>query len=148
MQLTAHFTLEEFCHSQTADRLGLNNQPDALTVQHLMTTAHVLEQVRTLTQSPVVISSGFRAPLVNRACGGAPSSQHLTGHASDITAPGFGTPRKLMEAIYKAKIPYDQLILEYASLLDPSRGWVHISFGERNRRQALVIDHAGTREYA
>lgn len=148
MQLTRNFTLEEFCHSQTADRLGLSNQPTANIVQHLMTTAHGLEQVRTLTQSPIVISSGYRSHLVNKAVGGAQESQHLTGQAADITAPGFGTPRQLMEAIYKAKIPYDQLILEFASLLDASRGWVHISFGERNRRQALVIDHAGTREYA
>ena len=148
MQLTKNFTLEEMCHSQSADRLGLSNQPTANIVQHLMTTAHGLEQVRTITQSPIVISSGYRSQLVNRAVGGSSSSQHLTGHAADITAPGYGSPRQLMEAIYKAKIPYDQLILEYASVTDDSRGWVHISFGERNRRQALVIDQSGVREYA
>jgi hypothetical protein len=52
-----------------------------------------------------------------------------------------------MEAIVKAKLPYDQCILEYASLSDDSKGWVHISFSERNRRQALIIDHNGTRDY-
>jgi hypothetical protein len=103
--------------------------------------------IRTLIQCPITISSGFRSLLVNRAVGGAQGSQHLTGHAVDITAHNFGPPRDLMEAIVKAKLPYDQCILEYASLSDDSKGWVHISFSERNRRQALIIDHNGTRDY-
>ncbi len=148
MKLTEHFSLEEFVHSQTADRLGLCNTPDAITVQRLRSVAHGLEMIRTLIQCPITVSSGYRSTLVNRAVGGAASSQHLTGHAADITAHNFGSPRDLMDAIVKAKLPYDQCILEFASLSDDSKGWVHISFSERNRRQALVIDHNGTRDYA
>ena len=148
MKLTEHFSLEELCHSQTADRLGLNNQPDAITIQRLRSVAHGLEMIRTLIQCPITVSSGYRSLLVNRAVGGSSSSQHMTGHAADITAHNFGSPRDLMDAIVKAKLPYDQVILEFASLSDDSKGWVHISFSERNRRQALIIDHHGTQEYA
>ena len=147
MLLTDHFTLAELCASQTADRLGLDNTPPGSVVINLTKTAHGLEMVRALVQCPVVVSSGYRSPKVNEAVGSKPTSQHIKGQAADITAPGFGSVQKLMEAIYKqAKvIKYDQLLLEFAS---KGGGWVHISWTDKPRMQALVIDHDGTRPYA
>jgi zinc D-Ala-D-Ala carboxypeptidase len=144
-QLTEHFSLAELTHSQTASRLGLDNTPDAVITQHLVRLAQGLEQVRALVRCPIVISSGYRSPLVNKAVGGAAKSQHVDGHAADITAPTFGSPRKLMAAIVAARLPYDQCILEYAN---KGGGWVHISFTPTPRGQALVIDDTGTRPYA
>lgn len=145
MNLTAHFTLAEMCHSQTADRLAMDNSPSMSITSNLMITAHGLEMIRALLQRPVVVSSGYRSPLVNRAVGGSASSQHCKGQAADITCPGYGPPRSVMEAILRdGSIPYDQLILEYA---DAGGGWLHVSFTDAPRKQALVIDHEGTRAY-
>ncbi len=145
MNLSDNFTLAELTHSQTADRLGLDNTPDSTVVIHLTRLAQGLEKVRNLVQCPILISSGYRAPLVNKAVGGAAKSQHVDGHAADITAPTFGSPRKLMAAIVAARLPFDQCILEYAN---KGGGWVHISFTPTPRGQALVIDDTGTRPYA
>ena len=142
MKLTNHFTLEEMTVSQTAARLGLNNEPPEDVVKTLMATAHGLEMVRALLQAPILISSGYRALLVNRAVGGSPNSQHITGHAADFTAPGFGRPADVVRAIVAhPEIPFDQCILEFGR-------WCHISFTRNPRRQALVIDHDGTRAFA
>lgn len=147
MKLSEHFTLEELCASQTADRLGIDNTPPGSVVINLTKTAHGLEMIRALVQCPVVVSSGYRSPKVNAAVGSKPTSQHITGNAADISAPGFGPAKKLMEAIYKqrATIKYDQLLLEFAG---NGGGWVHVSWTDKPRQQALVIDHDGVRAYA
>lgn len=139
MNLTDHFTLEELTHSQTAARLGLDNEPPPDVVDALTRTAHGLEMVRVLLQAPILVSSGYRSPKVNRAVGGAANSQHILGEAADFTAPGFGPPEMIVRAIMRSTrpIPYDQLIVEYGR-------WVHISFSREPRHQALVIDHSGT----
>jgi len=145
VKLTDHFTLAELTHSQTADRLGLDNTPPPHIIPRLAATAHGLEMIRALVQYPINISSGYRSPAVNAAVGGAKASQHLSGHAADITAPWFGPPKRLMDAIIKAELPFDQVILEFAG---QGGGWVHVSFTDNPRRQALVVDRDGTRVYA
>jgi zinc D-Ala-D-Ala carboxypeptidase len=144
MKLTDHFTLAELTHSQAADRKGLDNTPPPDVITRLAATGHGLEMIRALVQCPIIISSGYRSPAVNAAVGGAKASQHLTGQAADITAPWFGPPKNLMAAIIKANLPFDQCILEYAG---QGGGWVHVSFTDKPRGQALVIDHDGTRLY-
>lgn len=143
MNLSDHFTLDELTFSQTAARLGLDNTPSDEVVQALTRTAHGLEMVRAYLQAPVLVSSGYRSPLVNRAVGGSPNSQHIKGEAADFTAPGFGQPEMIVRAILRSTrpIPFDQVIVEFGR-------WVHISFSKTPRRQALVIDHAGARVFA
>jgi zinc D-Ala-D-Ala carboxypeptidase len=145
MRLTDHFTLDELTASQTAARLGMDNDPPPAVIDALRRTAHGLEMVRALLQAPIVVSSGYRSPLVNRAVGGAAGSQHQTGEAVDFIAPGFGSPAEVVQAIVKHGdvIPFDQVILEYGR-------WCHISFitPQAGRRQALVIDNHGTRAFA
>ena len=88
MQLSEHFTLEEFEASETAERLALDNtiqDGDIINnIVALVTT--VLEPLRTLLDLPLIISSGYRSEDVNRAVGGAVTSQHLTGSAADVRA--------------------------------------------------------------
>lgn len=162
MNLSIHFTLEELTDSQTAARAGIDNTPGPEVIKALRRTATGLEMVRTLLQSPVLISSGFRCEELERLicdaayrawCGRRSlpvndaswtqyfeSKSHPSGEAADFTSPSFGAPESVMAAIFASPIPYDQLILEFGR-------WVHISFGSRNRRQALVIDAKGTRNY-
>ena len=140
-QLSPHFTLDEFTTSQTAARLGISNDPPLEVVAHLKRTADGLERVRAiLNNNAIHINSGYRSLKVNAAVGSKATSQHVTGEACDFICPTWGTPEKIMRAVEDSAIDYDQLILEFDS-------WVHISFSDQNRKQALIIDHSGTRAY-
>ena len=142
MNVSPNFTLAEFTVSTKASKLGIYNQPDALTLENIKYTASKLELIRKLTNKPIVISSGYRSPVLNKAVKGARDSQHVLGQAVDINCPAFGNCTELFKAIYNSGIPYDQLILEYAP-----HGWVHVSFRENPRHQALVINESGTTVY-
>ena len=130
MQLSEHFTLEEFTASQTATRRGLNNTPSPQMIEKLKQTAQKMEQVRALLGKPISINSAYRSPSVNRAIGGAATSQHCKGEAVDFVCPQFGTPKQICQAIIKAGIHFDQLIFEGT--------WVHISFTDSPRRSILT----------
>lgn len=141
MNLTSNFTLEEFTFSQEAKRKGLDNTPEKGIFSKLIHTAEQMELVRkVLNDNPININSVYRSPAVNAAVGGSKNSQHMSGEAVDFTCPKFGTPEQIVKAIKNSSIDYDQLILEFGS-------WVHISFSSKNRRQTLVIDRSGTRNF-
>ena len=79
-----------------------------------------------------IVTSARRTPEQNKACNGAPNSQHLVGEAIDIKPYGSTNLNKLLEMIhdYSDHIsPFDQLII-YPS-------FIHISFGLRSRRQVI-----------
>lgn len=140
--LSDHFTIDEFTLSQTAARLGISNDPPPEVISHLQTTAMGMELVReSLGNVPILISSGYRCPALNAEVHGQPGSQHLLGEAVDFTAPTFGNPSDVMRHLVDSDVPYDQIILEFGR-------WVHISFSLKDRRQALIIDRSGTREWS
>lgn len=141
MNLSPHFTLAEFTHSQTAARQGVDNTPHDVTLAALRATAAGMEMVRAaLGSRPITISSGYRSPTLNTLVRGSKRSQHILGEACDFTCSAFGTPEDIIRLLIASTVPYDQLIHEYGS-------WVHISFGPRNRREALVIDRNGARPW-
>lgn len=81
-----------------------------------------------------IVTSAKRTPEQNKACNGAPNSQHLIGEAIDIKPYGSTSFSKLLEMIYDYSdqiAPFDQLII-YS---DPS--FIHVSFGPRSRRQVI-----------
>lgn len=137
MDLSTHFSLSEFVTSQTAERLGIDNTPPQSVMRAILRTATGLEGVRTLLGAPIIISSGYRSPALNKAIGGAANSQHVKGEAADFICPGFGSPLKICKAIVASGIKFDQLIHEGK--------WVHISFADTNRREVLTakFDPAG-----
>ena len=138
MNLSPNFTLSELVRSDYAARKHIDNTPDAEVLSNLYVLANGLERVRAVLGHPIVVSSGYRCGKLNSAIGSRPSSQHLQGLACDFSCPGYGTPEEIALAIieHKGVIDYDQVILEY-----PGRGgWVHISFSDTPRRQALVYD--------
>lgn len=143
MKLSPHFTLEELTVSQAASRLDLDNSPDAFVLAALTHTAKCMEEVRTaLGAKPIYVSSGYRSIAVNKAVGGAVTSQHTKGEAVDFVCPAYGAPTAIVARL-RDKIDYDQCILEYGD-----SGWVHISFRRSgNRKQTLVVDSKGTRPY-
>lgn len=142
MNLSPHFTLAEFSVSDTAARRGIDNTPPGHVIPALERTALGLEAIRVrLGTAPITITSGFRSLPLNRLIGSRDSSQHVLGEAADFICPRFGTPAEIVAAVRGSGIPYDQLILEYAG---SGGGWVHVSFTDNPRRQALKIDATGT----
>jgi len=144
-QLTANFSLEELTRSEAADRNGWDNTPNDQETANLKRLAGLLQQVKTAVGGkPVMINSGFRSKQVNDSVGSKDSSQHRTGCAADIRVPGM-KPREVVEACIAAKIPFDQIILEFDS-------WTHISVPNtpeaEPRGSKLIIDKQGTRPFA
>jgi len=144
MNLSEHFSLEELTHSEVAERKGLDNTPNATEIANLMRLAALLEEVRSLLNKPIMLNSGFRSKPVNDSVGSKDTSQHRIGCAADIRVPGM-TPRQVVEAVIASGIGYDQIIEEFGS-------WTHISVPDSAarppRKQALIIDKAGTRIFS
>jgi zinc D-Ala-D-Ala carboxypeptidase len=145
MNLTPHFTLEELTASETAERNGWDNSPNDQELANLTRLADFLEQVKVvLNGKPIMISSGLRTKKVNDAVGSRDTSQHRIGCAADFRVPGM-TPDQVVKAIVASGIGYDQVIREFDR-------WTHISVPSSvdtsPRKQALIIDKAGTRPYA
>ena len=61
MKLTANITLDELTKSQTAERKGINNNPNPQQIENLKNLAiNILQPVRSHYDKPLIISSGFR----------------------------------------------------------------------------------------
>ena len=136
--MTEHFTLEEL--TATSHR-QFDNTPNEAETANLQRLAEFLERVKAaLDGKPVMINSAFRSKQVNDSVGSKDTSQHRTGCAADFKVPGM-TPDAVVRAIIAAGLPYDQIIREFDA-------WTHISISDKPRRQALIIDRAGTRPFA
>jgi len=149
MNLSDHFTYDELTHT---DHRQFDNTPNATELANLTRLAAFLEQVKELLGGkPVMINSAFRSKQVNDAVGSKDTSQHRIGCAADIRVPGM-TPDEVCKAIIASDLAYDQIIREFYNPDTKSGGWTHISVPNTKemtpRRQALIIDRAGTRLYA
>jgi zinc D-Ala-D-Ala carboxypeptidase len=139
MKLSNNFELSELVKSQTAVRLGIPNEPNSAQIANLKNLCEkILQPVRDRFGRPLVISSGYRSPLLNSKISGAKTSQHCYGLAADFEIPGIAN--KDIALWIRQNLVYDQLILEYYSHKDPSSGWVHCSYVNQNRFQALIFD--------
>lgn len=136
MILSSHFTIDELTASETAARLGINNEPSEAIVFNLRLLAAGLELVRAaLGNLPIHVNSGFRCAALNAAVGGSANSAHMRGLAADIICPRFGPPLAVCRAIVAAHIDTDQVIHEYGK-------WCHVGFaapGTRARGSLLTI---------
>ena len=126
-----NFKMSELIYSETAIKNNINNMPDINSLDNLLNLIYYcLQPARELLGAPMIITSGYRNPLVNRLAGGVNSSQHTKGQAADFTVSGI-TPSQIISIIKTSKIEFDQLINEYDK-------WVHISYNKgKNRREVL-----------
>jgi len=125
------------------DHRELENTPNETELANLKRLAEFLETVKTvLGGKPIMVNSAFRSKAVNDAVGSKDTSQHRIGCAADIRVPGL-TPDEVVKAIIASGIGYDQVIREFDR-------WTHISIPNAGapRKQALIIDKAGTRVYS
>lgn len=120
-----HFTIEELSRSGTAMIKGIDNTPTEEAKANLKALVdNILDPLRDAYGKPIRVNSGYRSPALNKAVGGAATSDHLTGRAADIT----GTPntraenRRLFELCKELDLPFRQLIDEKGFQ------WVHVSY--------------------
>lgn len=131
---TKNFSLHEMLVSQSAARLGFNEQfePPLNVVENLEALCkNILQPLRDAIRTPVHVNSGYRCLRVNTSIGGASKSQHLTGHAADIEDFKNGN-EFLMRKIVEMKLPFDQIINEFEFQ------WVHVSFDPKRARKQIL----------
>ena len=146
MKLSEHFTLGELTKTSyiTAD----GNIPSRKAIENMKNICeNWLEDLRYSYNTlygekdiPIVISSGFRSEEVNRLCGGAKGSNHLTGCAVDIRCMGpehmIRMAGILLDIADGTKRDFDELILE-------KRGttyWVHFAVRPKVNRRKILFD--------
>jgi hypothetical protein len=90
---------------------------------------------------PIIINSGYRSEAVNKAVGGVPSSNHLSGCAADIKVAGIEQLVRyatiLLDISDESQEDFDELLLERSP-----RGtyWLHFAVRPTgNRRRIRLI---------
>lgn len=134
-----NFKLSEFFISSTADKNGIKNEPslDArATIERNINLLvdNVLDPIRDKFRAPVIITSGYRCPQVNKLVGGVNNSQHMSGCAADFHIKGFTylMMRQVFLNIYNT-MEFDQLIYYRRKNI------IHVSYVENgNRHEAFL----------
>ena len=127
MNLSAHFTLDEFTASDTAQRLSINNDLPLELLSSAIESAGMMERIRghlgmlAGKPIPITVTSGYRCPELNRKIGSSDTSDHRKAMALDFKAPDFGTPLQVCQALAPvvSVLGIGQLIHEHA--------WIHVS---------------------
>lgn len=133
--LSRHFRFREMIHSNTANRLGIDNTPGKIQIVRFEDLCmNVLEPIRQHFGSPITITSGYRSLELNRAIGSHDNSQHVKGEAADFKINGYSLSDAFEWIVVESDIDFDQIIYEFGE-----QGWIHISHTNRrdNRNQAL-----------
>ena len=89
---------------------------------------------------PIVISSGYRSEEVNRKCGGAKGSNHLTGCAVDIHC--YGPEQMIRMAGILLDIA-DGTKRDFDELIQEKRGttyWIHFAVRPSGNRRKILFD--------
>ena len=148
MKLSEHMTLAELCKTNT----GIENVPSEAQVENLKRVCRWLERLRRRwndlyaddggvgMEEPLIVNSGYRSPAVNKAVGGAPTSNHLTGCAVDIRVAGLEQLLRyaviLLDISDESKEDFDELLLERKGAVM----WLHFAVRPSgNRRKVRMI---------
>ena len=158
ISLSEHFTLGEVTKSRHAE---IYNIPSHVAIENLKRVCYWLEELRRRynlryvlrsasppnlggekdTEEPIIITSGYRSPELNKKVGGAPTSNHLTGCAVDIRVAGIEQAMRyaviLMDYADETRQDFDELLLERSP-----RGtyWLHFAVcPSGNRRKVKMI---------
>ena len=144
MKLSEHFSLAELTKTNT----GIENVPNEAQVENLRRVCRWLERLRRRWNDkygdgddPIIINSGFRSAAVNKAVGGVPSSNHLTGCAVDIRVAGLEQLMRyaviLLDICDESGEDFDELLLERNKA---GRYWLHFAVRPSgNRRKVRMI---------
>ena len=138
--MAKYFTLNELTRSDTANRLGIKNNPDLYTVERLNYLMQILDQIRKEWGSAIRVTSGYRCKALNKAVGGVTNSNHIYGTAADLQ-PVNG---KLKDFFPFVKKCCEDMGLEWDEILYEKSGkseWLHFAFmrGTNGQRRKKYI---------
>lgn len=118
------FTLEEFTHSSTANRLKIENTPSDEVVRNIQYGVQmVLDPLRRIIRSPIIITSGFRCSALNKAVGGVANSWHTKGNAADIRISNEEEAKAIFQALQTLP-SVDTVLFEHSS----TAIWMHVQW--------------------
>ena len=132
MKITDNFTKEEFEKSITAKQLKIDNAVPDEFMDNLYRLAEQLQIIRDTWKAPIIITSGYRSPELNKAVKGAKNSDHKFAAAADIkTKEGDKESIKRLWItitcmVKLGKLNCRQIINEY------DNSWIHISVNNNN----------------
>ena len=145
VRLSPHFTLRELCKTSYHTLDG--NIPSRVAIENLRNLCvNWLEELRRRYNEkygggrPIVISSGYRSEEVNRRCGGAKGSNHLTGCAVDIHCYG---PEQMIRYACILLDMADEKKEKFDELIQEKRGtqyWVHFAVRPKENRRKILFD--------
>ena len=134
-KLTPHFTLNEL----TVNKTGLSNVPTAGDIDNLLKLClDVLEPIREAVGTPIIVTSGYRSPAVNRAVGGVGTSQLLKGEAADIHA--ISVSSYVLYHRIKALVA-NGIIHVGQCILYPESHFVHVSLYTSHHKNEFIVKH-------
>ena len=131
-----YFSLAEMTRSDTARRLGIDNTPsDSIKKNLTLFIEKVLDPIREDWGSPIIVSSGYRCPELNKAVGGVKTSGHLYGYCADLQVKG--DLRKfsnfVIEWMKEHQMKYDQIIWEKSGNVT----WLHFCWIGKDGKQRM-----------
>ena len=136
--LSEHMTLAELTKTNT----GIENVPSEAQVENLKRVCRWLERLRKRWNDkygdgddPIIINSGFRSAAVNKAVGGVPTSNHLTGCAVDIRCIGMEQALRyaaiLLDISDMSREDFDELLIEQKRNVV----WIHFAVRPSGNRR-------------
>ena len=141
-KLSEHFSLAELTKTKT----GIENVPSEAQVENLRRVCRWLERLRKRWNDkygdgddPIIINSGFRSPEVNKAVGGVPTSNHLTGCAVDIRCIGMEQALRyaaiLLDISDMSREDFDELLIEQKAHVV----WIHFAVRPSGNRRRTSL---------
>ncbi|WP_051523043.1 D-Ala-D-Ala carboxypeptidase family metallohydrolase [Prevotella sp. P6B4] len=145
-KLSEHFMLGELTKSSSHPEIY--NIPSHEAIANLKRVCTWLEELRKrynefIHHAPnpaphIIINSGYRSPQLNRAIGGVPSSNHLTGCAVDIRVTGMEQlivyAAILIQYANETKQDFDELLIERN---DRGAIWLHFAVRPSGNRRKI-----------
>ena len=138
------FTIRHNILSKKAEELNINNFPgvdiqkdpclsyDFILYNLNLVHQHFITPLMNAFSGDISITSAYRSMELNKAIGGNPMSQHVSGYAIDIVSMKF--PTSLLYNWCFQNLPsWNQLIWEYPEKgmyhqNNPNFSWIHISW--------------------
>ena len=143
-KLSEHFTLGEMIKTSAK---GIDNTPAHGAVMNLKNLCeNWLEDLRFSYnmlyggEEPIIINSGYRSEAVNKAIGGVPGSNHLTGCAVDIKCFGIEQAIRyaciLLDIADGKKQDFDELLIERSP---KGSYWLHFAVRPKENRRKVAF---------
>ena len=133
------FSIEELTQSATAKRLDIDNTPSDKIKKNLTLFINtVLDPIREDWGGPIIVSSGYRCPELNKAVGGANTSGHQYGYCADLQVKGgMKKIRELADFILKwmkdHNMKWDELLFEHSGGVT----WLHFCWIGKDGKQRM-----------